>query len=227
MANELQRIVTAIDKKTDNRVKSTSNPKVVYGTDNLGNPAFYELDSFKSRLVRYNLTGAMDGITQTFDIDESITSDMDTFITYMGVRFEKTYHYTIDDEAHTLTTKFENAPDKLDGRMLFLFVGSDVAGVGGEIFDVTVNGVSVVDGGIANITIPDSIDKVVTQNTDTVKFSGTGTTSSPLKADVDLSTLISEQEWIDDDIELTRAAALSQFQSNPNLVFVFIAKKEE
>jgi len=194
MANEIERLFTAIDLKADDRVKKTVSPKVVYGTDNMGSPKLYDLDSLKGQIVRFNLTGQMDGETQTFIIDESITSETDTFITYQGIRFEKGYHYTIDYVTHELTTMFENPPDSDNGRMLFLFSGSDVSGISGSVNDVIVNGSSVVSGGIAHI---------------------------------DMANYISEQEWIDDDIELTRAAALAQFQSNPSLMFVFIAKQQE
>jgi len=103
-------------------------------------------------LVKFNLTGQMDGITKTFAIDESITEGTDTFITYSGVRYEIGFHYTINYVNHTLTTLFVNPPNSNKGRMLWLYAGSDVAsggGLGGSEVDPIFN-----SSPAAGITVP-------------------------------------------------------------------------
>jgi len=193
MAQEILKITTAIDKKADDRLKKSAEPNIIYGTDYLGNQTVYDKDEITNTLVKYNLTSQLDGETQTFDIDESITNNVKTFITYQGLRFEVGYHYTIDYVNHTLTTQFENAPDSDNGRMLFLYVGNDSSTNAGEVNDVIVNGKSVVTSGIAKIN---------------------------------LSDYFGEQEWIDNDLELTIAAVQAQFASNSSLQFVFIPVPE-
>jgi len=193
MAQEILKITTAIDKKADDRLKKSAEPNIIYGTDYLGNQTVYDKDEITNTLVKYNLTSQLDGETQTFDIDESITNNVKTFITYQGLRFELGYHYAIDYVNHTLTTLFDNAPDSDNGRMLFLYVGNDSATHAGEVNDVIVNGKSVVTSGIANIN---------------------------------LSDYFGEQEWIDNDLELTIAAVQAQFASNSSLQFVFIPVPE-
>jgi len=98
--------------------------------------------------VKFNLTSQMDGVTQTFDIDESIVEGTHTVLYYSGVRFEIPYNYTIDYDAHTLTTLFDNAPDNLKNRRLILVAFIDDStgfDVSEGVKDVLAHGSTVVD----------------------------------------------------------------------------------
>ena len=114
-----------------NRVEKTDAPNRMYGTDASGNQKLYGIDSFGQRIVKYELTGQMDGAKQTFDIDPNIKSGMATLLRYGLLTFDEG-DYVINASAHTLTTLFDKPPDGLNGRRLILVVNGDDS-LGGSI----------------------------------------------------------------------------------------------
>jgi len=54
MAKEVNKVIVAIDKKADDRVKKSSTPKVLYGTDSIGNQMVYK-KFYKQPMVNNSL----------------------------------------------------------------------------------------------------------------------------------------------------------------------------
>jgi len=73
-----------------------------------------------AKLVEYDLTSQLDGITQEFIIPNEVTSESFIVLYYGGQRQQRGKNYTVDFVNHKITTLFPKAPDNLKNRGLVL-----------------------------------------------------------------------------------------------------------
>lgn len=73
--------------------------------------------------ITYDLTNQIDGVTQTFKLDLSITPDKSLLVFYAGQLLLEGVNYTVDYTKHTLTTLFPEPPDAEEDKHLIIIVG--------------------------------------------------------------------------------------------------------
>ena len=86
--------------------------------------------------IKYDLTDQMDGVTQVFNIDESITENHLVLMEYGGQVQNEGTNFTVNCTNHTLTTLFPEPPDATDNRKLTILVcntGQYSSGTGGDV----------------------------------------------------------------------------------------------
>ena len=87
----------------------------------------------KPEFEEFDLTSQIDGVTNTFNIDASITANTPILVNYAGQTLVLGTNYTIDFVAHTITILSETPIDSLNNRRLILYATNTGFGSQGEV----------------------------------------------------------------------------------------------
>jgi hypothetical protein len=87
------------------------------------------IDTSSPGAIEYDLTNQLDGSTQVFTIDETITN-ANIVVYYQGLRLVRNLQYTVDLEEHTITTLLDIPPDSDENRHLIIVAKAENVGTG-------------------------------------------------------------------------------------------------